>query len=175
MKKSHISVTSYYLYLSCTGNVQVYKLNIEPTTGNICSKEEMYISSKGWPGSFGKSYPDDNKTNLVVAFLTNDMCWLEWTNKRGYVSWWGTNLCLTPVHDFLLYCIQEWTRKLDSALMKIKVWPNSCQGIIDILSGGMLGQFWETIRGKNEKVSKPSLVPQDAGLRFSTFLLFGGR
>ena len=55
---------------------------------------------------------------------------------KGYVSWGGYNLFLTPAHDWMHDCILEWTRMWDSALMTSTVWPNHYQGIIIMLSGG---------------------------------------
>ena len=70
--------------------------------------------------------------------------------ERVYLSYQFYNFFLTPVHDWLHDCIQDWTRKLDPALMTSVVWPNLCQGIIAMWSGGKVGQFCEPSRARTK-------------------------
>ena len=101
--------------------------------------------------------------------------WLQWTSKKGYVVFQGTNLFLTPVNNWIHKWIPDWTRKWDPALKTSIVWPNIRKGIIAMLSFGMAGQFCDPIQGKPMKVLKPWLAPKGAGLIFFTFLVFWGR
>ena len=71
--------------------------------------------------------------------------------KSGYVSWKGKHNFLTPVHNWIHNCIWYWTWKWDTDLMMSTVQPNSRQGIIAMLSGGMVGRFHEPIWGKKTK------------------------
>ena len=59
--------------------------------------------------------------------------------EKGYVSWQGWNLFLTPAHDWIHKCIQDCTRKWDPALNRSRVRPNRHQGIIAMLIGGRVG------------------------------------
>ena len=59
--------------------------------------------------------------NLVVAYLTDAKLWLQLKGERGYVSWQGNNLFLTPVHDWMNNYIWEWNWKWDPPLIKSTV------------------------------------------------------
>ena len=61
--------------------------------------------------------------DLMVAYLTDTRCWLQWTSKRGYVIWQVKNLVLNPGDDCIHDCIQDWTHKWDPSLMKSTAWP----------------------------------------------------
>ena len=76
-----------------------------------------------------------DSTNRMVAYLDNSICCLQLTSNIGYVICLGRNLSLTPVHDWIHYCIQDWTPNWDPALVKSTVWPNRFQGIIAVFSG----------------------------------------
>ena len=102
----------------------------------------------------------------MYAYLTDDRCWLQWKEKRGYVTWQGRNIFLAPAHNWMNNCIQDWNQKWYPVLMTIAVWPNCCQGIITMLSGGTVGLLRKLIRDKKMKVGNPSLAPKGAGPKF---------
>ena len=85
------------------------------------------------------------------AYLTDARYWKHWKGERCYVSWEGRNLFLNFAHDWMHNCIQDWTRKWNTALTTSKVWSSRRQGIITIFSGGMVGQLRELSRGKEKK------------------------
>ena len=51
----------------------------------------------------------------MVAYPTDSMLTTV-TRREVYVSWGVYNIFLTPVHDWIHYCIHGWTRKWDPAL-----------------------------------------------------------
>ena len=89
--------------------------------------------------------------DLMVAYITNTVWWMQWISKKCYVSLKVNNLFLTPVHDLIHNCIRDWTRKWDPALNTVPVCPNYRQGIITMLTGGMTGRFWDPTQGKPKK------------------------
>ena len=94
--------------------------------------------------------------------------------NRGCVIWQGNNIFLTPVHNWIHYCIQEWSWKWDVALMTSTVQPNRRQNIITMLGGGTVGRFCEPIWVRGLKVENPSLASKGAGPRGVSFPIFGG-
>ena len=38
------------------------------------------------------------------------------TRREEYMSWGVKNILLTPVHDLIQYCIQDWNQVSDPAL-----------------------------------------------------------
>ena len=64
------------------------------------------------------------------------------------------NVFLTPAHDWIHDCIQDWTWEWDLSLNTSTVWPNRCRGIVAMLSGGMVGRFCKLIRGERKKLEK---------------------
>ena len=81
------------------------------------------------------------RVNLIFAYLT-DANMTTVTRKEGYVSWGVYNLFLTLEYYWIHECIRDWTREWDPALNRITVWSNCHQGVIAMLSGGAIGQFF---------------------------------
>ena len=105
----------------------------------------------------------------MVVYPNDAMCWLEWKIMKGYVSWGVYNILLTPAHDWIYNCIQDWTWKWDPVLMTSTVWPNRRQGIITMLSSGTVGQFRKPAprrRGTKLKDSIGAKIPNSC---FYTF------
>ena len=109
----------------------------------------------------------------MVAYLTDTWFWIQWISNKGCMSFQGKNIFLTPAHDWTHDFVRNWTRKWDPFLNKIIMWPNRCQGVIDMLIGGMAGQFRKPVWGNLVKLLNPRLAPKGAGLGFSLSLYFG--
>ena len=110
----------------------------------------------------------------MVAVLTDASCWLKWKGERDYVICQGNNLLLTPAHDWMHNCTWDWTRKWYPSLMKITVWPNHHQGIINILSGGTVVWFRDPAPRQTTKLETRLLLPKSAAPVFYTFPVFWG-
>ena len=68
------------------------------------------------------------------------------------MSWGVYNIFLTPAHNWIHNCIQDWTREWDPALNTSTVWPNHRQGIIAMLSGGTVGRLCNPSQGERMNV-----------------------
>ena len=90
------------------------------------------------------------------------------TVEKEWKAMWvegGYNIFLPPTHNWMHDCIRDWTQKWDPALMTSIVWPNHCQGIIIMSSGGTVGRLREPApRRRGTKVKDSTLLRIFEGL-----------
>ena len=70
--------------------------------------------------------------------------------KRGYMSWQGKNIFLSPAHECMNDCIWYWHQEWDPGLIMIKIRTNHHRGLIYMLSGGKWADYVNLIQGKDK-------------------------